>query len=331
MLRLFAFLLSCSMCLADVSWPVSQAYSWEIPLWNGTSNVTGATVTCSIGKDTDADGIDDTWWTGSAWGSYTALSMTEETGNAHLSGFYKYLLSAAAVGGVTNVTINFRSTYTNGITILNTERLTTSLPTTGSDGGVLVSDSDAYVPGIYTIVSSQGVPLTTGAVQSIWDAQTSALNTSGSVGAALLDGSAGGLTSDEHTWLQYVYGRLGAVAVTVAQFVQTNGTISVTQNTDYPSGVIVLSRTWPYEDLTGATATFSAQPSVGGTVAINASSCTFTGGTTGSTLAVNIPLTHTQTASLSVRPYTYEVKIVLGSGRIYRPFTGTMNVSRYVN
>lgn len=303
MCRLIAFLLTCSSAFAAVNAPPDASWTYEITLWDGSAVLTGKTVTLSVQRDSDSN-----YWTGAAWqASYTTVSgnMTERSGNISLEGKYYYTLSRTAVGTSPN-TFRFSSKYTNGSdNIYNRETLQTMLPTVETNGAV------SYVA-----------------------------NVTGDVIGDLLGDipnlSTGGLSTDEHSWLQYTYGRLGSTSITVTQFATTDGTINVTQGSDYPSGLIALSRTWPGEDLTGATCTVSVISKSGydsgtGTVAINASSCTFTGGTTGSTLTVNVPLTHTQTAALSVSRYQYEVKITTGGGNVYRPFSGTMNVLRKVN
>ncbi len=386
MRRFILALLLCSPALAEVPWPVSTAFTWEIPLWDGSQKVTGASVTASIGKDTDADGVDDQWWTGSAWGAYTALSMTEETGNAHLAGKYKYVLSSGAVGSASNVFIHFSSTYTSsGTTIWNLETLRTTLPTTSAGvavanltqidgqatngnnatlnlkqlnvqnnaGTAIVANStggEGKGIALYGNGGSVGLEIIagTGALAGMSITGGSLTNSDGILLEPVGSGipinpaiSGGGLTTDESDMLTSIFGKLGSTTITVQSQVASNGTLTLVQGDDYyGTSSLTLTRTaWPGESIVGGTVAFSMMTRAvydagTGAAALTGVSCTFTNGTTGSTIVVTIPLTAVQTAALTPSPaqnplnYVYQVIATTSGGKLHTLFLGAATVKR---
>ncbi len=73
-----------------------------------------------------------------------------------------------------------------------------------------------------------------------------------------------------------------------------------------------------------------------GTAALDSIACTFTGGTSGSTVVVTIPLTAAQTGALSPSPaddplnYVYQIRCTTTGGKVHTLFLGSMTVKRSV-
>lgn len=161
---------------------------------------------------------------------------------------------------------------------------------------------------------------------AVWDELLSGHATAGSAGA----------------YLAATFGKLGSTTVTVQNPVASNGTLTIVQGDDYASSSsLSLTRSWSGISLVGGSVEFTAQPSAtytagSGAATLGPVACTFTGGGTGSTIVVTIPLTADQTGGLDVSPpsnpanYTYQVRGTTSGGQKATLFLGSMTVRRQV-
>ena len=142
--------------------------------------------------------------------------------------------------------------------------------------------------------------------------------------------------------LRLAHAKLNAVNVTIQSPVASDGTLEIVQGDDYAGdSALSISRTWTGANLTGGTAVFSVMPYASyiagtGSATLANVSCTFTGGTSGSTVVTTIPLTAAQTAALTPSPaedplnYVYQIVFTTTGGKKHTLFRGTMTVVRSV-
>jgi hypothetical protein len=122
---IIALLCAASLAFAGAPAQVNRAKTIDIPIYDGSSFVTGLTVTVTIVRASDGD-----YWTGSAWQSGSATVTASEW--TQFSGHYYYVLSQSAIGTSADF-YKWTATATSGgsnITVLDT--FETTLPTTSA-------------------------------------------------------------------------------------------------------------------------------------------------------------------------------------------------------